>query len=229
MINPNNPYTQMQKAAYRGGTNNHLQHNANPRYWDALLKDLKDKDLWKGKNALDFGSGGGRNVTNMLSLCDFNTVDGVDISEGNIKYCNETYIGQNSRWFCNNGVDLQELDSSYYDFVMSTIVYQHIPVYDIRRNLTQEIYRVLKPGGIFSLQCTFGEPGESTSRPRVGYYDNAWDASSTNSGHDHRVQNTQQIVDDFGDIGFRDFSFLKETSFEDKGNSNWLYIRCIKP
>jgi 2-polyprenyl-3-methyl-5-hydroxy-6-metoxy-1,4-benzoquinol methylase len=233
MIDPKNSYTLMQKRWYNPGTNNHEEHNNNPDYWNILLKDLKNKDKWAGKDALDFGCGKGRNVTNMLSLCDFNTVDGVDISEGNINHCKETYLEQNSKWFCNNGVDLQELQSSHYDFVMSTIVYQHICVYDIRRSLTEEIYRVLKPGGIFSLQCTIGKTGvvmtqENIEKFRVGYYDNAWDAKTTNSFYDHRVQDTQQIVDDFGDIGFKDFTFTALDSFADKGNKDWLYVRCVK-
>ena len=74
MVDPKNPYTLMQKGWYNPGTNNHEEHNNNPDYWDILLKDLKDKDKWAGKNALDFGCGKGRNVTNMLSLCDFNKI-----------------------------------------------------------------------------------------------------------------------------------------------------------
>ena len=232
IIDPNNRYTDMQKGWYKPGTNNHEQHNDNSDYWDILLKDLKDKQIWQGKNALDFGCGKGRNVTNMFSLCDFNTVDGVDLSEGNIQYCKDTYLSQNSTWFLNNGVDLQNLQSSYYDFVMSTIVYQHIAVYDIRRSLTEEIYRVLKPGGIFSLQCTIGEPEviqtDQGIKHRVGYYDNDWDAKGTNSFHDHRVQDSSQIVDDFGDIGFHTFTFHTKPSYKDFVNKHWLYVRCIK-
>ena len=60
----------MQKSRYNKGTSNHEEHNSNPNYWDILLSDLKDKELWKGKKALDFACGKGRNVINMLNLQD---------------------------------------------------------------------------------------------------------------------------------------------------------------
>ena len=67
MVNKSNNYTNMQKNQYSSGTSNHPEHNDNPNYWDILLSDLKDSDKWSGKNALDFASGKGRNVSNMLS------------------------------------------------------------------------------------------------------------------------------------------------------------------
>ena len=81
MVNKDNNYTAMQKNQYSSGTTNHPEHNDNPNYWDILLSDLTDSDKWSGKNALDFASGKGRNVSNMLSTCNWNRVDGVDISE----------------------------------------------------------------------------------------------------------------------------------------------------
>jgi methylase of polypeptide subunit release factors len=85
------------------------EHNDNPNYWDILLSDLKDKELWDGKIALDFASGKGRNVTNLLSLCDWERVDGIDISSANIDFCKRTYETQNSDWYCNNGTDVSDL------------------------------------------------------------------------------------------------------------------------
>ena len=86
MVSNDNKYTSMQKGQYHYGTSNHLEHNNNPHYWDILLGDLKDKEKWDGGTALDFACGKGRNVTNMLSLCDWSRVDGVDISIGNIEF-----------------------------------------------------------------------------------------------------------------------------------------------
>ena len=113
-----NPYTMMQKIEYSNGTSNHEEHNNNKDYWDILLSDVKSKEEWKDKKALDFACGKGRNVTNLLSLADWSRVDGVDLSEANIYYCKEEYVNQNSEWYVNSGVDLEALKSEEYDFVI---------------------------------------------------------------------------------------------------------------
>jgi len=221
----------MQKKEYSPGTSNHSEHNNNPKYWDLLLSDLKNKDNWKNKTALDFACGKGRNVTNMLQLCDWKRVDGIDISEANISYCRENYTNYPSTWHCNNGVDVSDLKADDYDFIMSTIALQHIPVYDIRRSLLTDLLRTLKPGGLFSFQMGFGAGLDDPSghgRPRSAYLDNAWEATGTNSTHDVRVQSEKEIVDDLLDIGYVDVSTFIEEPFSDIGHTHWIYIKCYK-
>ena len=152
-MNSDNKYTQMQKNEYFGGTSNHPEHNSNPDYWDILLGDLKDKENWNDKVALDFACGKGRNVSNMFNLCNWNRVDGIDISIGNIDYNKETYKNQNSNWYSTNGIDVSDLKAGEYDFIMSTIALQHIPVYDIRKSLISDLFRTLKPNGLFNLNA----------------------------------------------------------------------------
>ena len=65
---------------------------------------------------------------------------------------------------------------------MSTIVLQHIAVYDIRFQYLEEFFRVLRPGGLLSFQMGYGE-----GYGKAGYYDNHYDAESTNSFHDTTV------------------------------------------
>lgn len=229
MINVDNVYTNMQKVQYSSGTTNHTEHNHNSKYWDVLLGDLKDTTKWNNKNALDFACGKGRNVTNILSLCDWNRVDGVDISSANIDFCKHTYSTQKSNWYLNNGVDVSELPSNEYDFVMSTIALQHIPVYDIRKNIITDLLRVMRPSGLFSFQLGYGKDLSDTSnRPRSSYYDNAYTASGTNSEHDVRVQNAQDVVDDLTNIGFINVSYEIHQSFSDFGHPEWIYIKAYK-
>ena len=218
----------MQKGQYYGGTSNHPEHNSNPNYWDILLSDLKDKEKWDGKNGLDFACGKGRNVTNMLSLCEWNRVDGVDISVKNIEFCKQNYINQNSEWYCNNGVDVSDLNDNEYDFIMSTIALQHIPVYDIRKSLITDLLRTLKPGGLFSFQMGYGEGLDSPLGRRSSYYDNTYDASGTNSIHDVRVHNEQDVIDDLTNIGYVNVTTEVRESYSDSGHTHWIYVKAYK-
>ena len=229
-MNKDNQYTNMQKRQYDKGTGNHLEHNDNPDYWNILLGDLKNKELWKGKKALDFACGKGRNVTNMRNLCEWQRVDGIDLSIGNINYCKENYKNYLSNWYCNNGIDVSDLKTNEYDFVMSTIALQHIPVYDIRKSLLTDLLRVLKPQGLFSFQMGYGKDlKDKFGRAKSTYYDNSWDASGTNSIHDVRIQNENQIIDDLKEIGFVNITTnIKEIGEYDAGHDYWIYIKCYK-
>jgi len=229
MVSNDNKYTSMQKGQYHYGTSNHLEHNNNPHYWDILLGDLKDKEKWNGGTALDFACGKGRNVTNMLSLCDWNRVDGVDISIGNIEFNKSQYSSQNSNWYCNNGTDVAELSDNEYDFIMSTIALQHIPVYDIRKSLITDLLRTLKPGGLFSFQMGFGEGLDSPIGRRSAYYDNYYDATGTNSLHDVRIHNESDVIEDLTNIGYVNVTTEIREAFSDSGHTHWIYVKAYKP
>lgn len=221
-------YLDMLNRAYRAGTNNHPEHNSNPLYWDVLLGDLKNNpERWVGKTALDFGCGKGRNVTNMKKLAQFSRVDGVDISPTNIASCRiEEPV--NSNFYNNNGNDLQELKDNEYDFVMSTIVFQHLCVHELRYNLKKEIYRIMKPGGIFSFQMGYGDMNVGGHGYVNEYYDNAYGAMDSNGHSDVRVSNPQQLENDLTEIGFKNITHRIELSYLDGGHPNWIYVRCEK-
>lgn len=229
MVSKDNNYTNMQKSSYHNGTGNHPEHNDNPDYWDILLGDLKDSDKWAGKTALDFASGKGRNVSNILSICNWNRVDGVDISEGNIEFCKNWYNAKLSNWYCNNGVDVSDLETNEYDFIMSTIALQHIPVYDIRKSLITDLLRTLKPGGLFSFQMGFGEGLDSPLGPRSSYYTNFYDAHGTNSHHDVRVHNESDVIDDLTNMGYVNITTEVRDAFSDSGHPKWIYVKAYKP
>ena len=229
MVSNDNQYTNMQKQAYAAGTSNHDEHNTNPDYWDILLGDLKDREKWDGKVALDFACGRGRNVTNMFNLCDWNRVDGIDISESNIQYNKSDYKNQNSNWYCNNGVDVADLKNDEYDFIMSTIALQHIPVYDIRKSLITDLLRTLKSGGLFSFQMGYGNDLESPLGPRVSYFENYYQAKGTNSACDVRIQNVDDVIKDLTEIGFINITTEVRESYSDMGHPQWIYIKAYKP
>jgi len=229
MVNKDNKYTNMQKNAYAGGTTNHEEHNLNPDYWEILLGDLQDKEKWDGKVALDFACGKGRNITNMFNLCDWKRVDGIDISNYNIESNKVTYLQQNSNWYCNNGIDVSELKNDEYDFIISTIALQHIPVYDIRKNLITDLLRTLKSGGLFSFQMGYGSDLNSQLGPRSSYFENVYDAQNTNSIYDVRIQNVEDVIKDLTEIGFTNITTKIRESYSDSGHPQWIYVKAYKP
>lgn len=139
---PNNKfkYNLRQRLLYFNGTNNHDVHNNNPDYWDILLQPLRDHpERYRDSLALDFGCGRGRNIFNLISFGLFERVDGVDISHSNIDYLRRNYSYLNSNFYKNNGLDLNFIESNQYEFIMSTIVLQHIPVFEIRDSILREL------------------------------------------------------------------------------------------
>lgn len=236
MVEVENRYSAMQKRQMNAESSNmargnHQEHNKNHDYWNVLLADIQeDPDAWEDKKALDFGCGCGRNVENLLKLAEWERVDGVDISEANIEVCKKfvrdlgSHFDGRSRFFANNGVDLSGLASDEYDFVMSTIVFQHICVHEIRKSLKTEIFRILKEGGVFSFQMNFGPVRNNA----VAYLDNFYDAQGTNSRCDTRVDDPQELIDDLEEIGFKNITYEIKPSFSCNGVDKWIYVRCEK-
>ena len=229
-MNTMNNYIEMLHKTYDGGTNNHPGHNSNPHYWSILLGSVvKNKELFEGKKALDFGCGKGRNVTNMLSLTNWNRVDGVDISIDNINFCKETNSPEETKFYLNNGKDLSEIPDSEYEFVMSTIVLQHLCVYDLRFGLLKEIHRVMKSDGLFSFQMGYGADGLTVgSRTQTEYYSNNLTAAGSNGLQDVRITDPKQITTDLEKIGFKNVKYVIQTPWEDGGHPNWIYVEATK-
>lgn len=244
-MNIDNKYTKMQKSFYdsnakKMASTNHKEHNFNPNYWDILLGDITD-DMFEDNNtikALDFGCGTGRNVFNLLKNWNWNRVDGVDISENNIieakkklidggykEFNSNTEVNNSFKFYYNNGVDLKDLKSNEYDFIMSTIVFQHISVHEIRYSLLEEIYRVLNNGGLFSFQMGFNaNPKYKT----VSYYENYYDATGTNSDCNVRVEYENDLKNELTKIGFKNIKIEIKESYSDDVHPQWIYIKGVK-
>jgi len=231
----NNIYTEMQKNQYENDAANWALDNRDPvvgsfdahNQWDDYELLFKDISNTENKVMLDFGCGPGRNLVKYSDK--FNRIDGVDIAENNLKNAIE-YIKSNNldmnkhKLFLNNGFDLKSITSGTYDVVMSTICMQHICVHEIRYNLLKEFYRVLLSGGIITIQMGYGTPSPAS----VSYYDNNYDAISTNRGCDTTIESTDQIKTDLEKIGFVDFNYTITSTGPGDCHPNWIFFSAIK-
>jgi SAM-dependent methyltransferase len=217
---------------------NHRGHDSNPDYSGILLGDIiGSPGSWAGKSALDFGCGIGRNVDNLLKLASWSNVDGCDISSENIiranKFLETTHPKDNFNLYTTTGVDLQPIESDQYDFVMSTIVFQHIAVRDIRLSLMKDIFRVMKSGGLFSFQMAQYDRDHIGS---AGYFDNTWDAPGTNGRYDVSVENVSDLLNDLLNIGFKGMEYditpewdANSQTYVSDPHSRWVWVKAWKP
>lgn len=227
METADNPFSKMQRAVYDGlaphwGAYRH--HNDNPDYWYVLMAPLKAMQT-AGKLALDFGSGQGRNVLNMLHMSDVERADGCDISPLNHAVARERLKDHAGRFnlYTVNGVELNGVDGGTYAFVCSTLVFQHVCVHSIRTSIMKDIHRVMVQGGIFSFQMGFGK----CKMPTVAYGEDRFDAKDTNGALDVAVVDPAPLVSDLKSIGFCDVEYEIKKPW-DCTHESWIYARARK-
>ncbi len=238
-MDQNNKYTTMQRDHYNATADimaieNHRSHDLNPDYYDTLLQSVKsDPKKWTDKCALDFGCGIGRNVDNLLRLAPWARVDGCDISKENIYRADKYLQTLHTKYklYTTTGIDLHPIEDAQYDFVMSTIVLQHIAVHDIRMSILKDIFRVMKAEGLFSFQMAQYRYGKFAK-----YHDNTWEAGGTNGAFDVSVDDVQFLVEDLHHIGFADITYAIKPEWDynnkrymDLNLSNWIYVEARKP
>lgn len=113
----------------------------------SLLYELDSQGVVVGRGAaLDFGCGVGR-LTQALAP-HFERVVGVDISPSMQELATKVNrFPLSVSYICNQAADLSVFQGSSFDFVVSSIVLQHIRP-DIAVSYVREFCRVLAPGGI---------------------------------------------------------------------------------
>lgn len=205
-------------------------HNAWPEY-EFLFEGLDTSNMV----ALDFGCGPGRNIIKYWNR--FKRIDGADISPINIKNIKvwAEFNGidiSSGHYYHMNGVDLRDIPSDTYDIVFSTIAIQHICVYDVRRSLFEEFLRVLKPGGLISIQMGFGGLAPWAVPAFQGvvstYFENKWDAQGTGGEADVIITDVNDVKKDMEDIGFKDFAYKIGRCGPGDKHNNWIFFRGTK-
>ncbi len=236
MIDPENPYTKMQREFYAREAAKWSPTNRDPvvgsfdlhNAWsdyDLLFAGLDTQNMV----ALDFGCGPGRMMVKYAPK--FRRIDGADLDFKNLQNA-QLHMLRNGidsgivNLYETKGTDLYSVPDTKYDLVYSTICLQHIPVHTIRLNLFREFFRVLKPGGWFTAQMGYDPPDETRGSE---YYADYWDAPTTNTGADARVQSESQLGDDLAKLGFICFSTQIRESGPNDWHKNWIFFRAQKP
>ena len=121
---------------------------------EAILDDLeiiRQGREPKQMRVLEIGCGAGR-MTRALARV-FGEVHGVDVSGEMIARARQLLTGcENVHLYQNSGTDLSVLGDIRFDFAFSFIVFQHVPDKAIIENYVHEVYRSLRPGGLFKFQ-----------------------------------------------------------------------------
>ena len=132
---------------------------------DHILTDMVS--VCQGKPAgrmrvLELGCGAGR-VTRALARM-FGEVHAVDVSAEMVQLARSALREYPSAHvYRNNGMDLAVIPDLPFDFAFSTLVFQHIPSYQIIKSYVQETNRLLVPGGLFKFQVR----GNTADRSKV--------------------------------------------------------------
>jgi ubiquinone/menaquinone biosynthesis C-methylase UbiE len=198
-------------------------HNNWPDYDAVLFKDFDTNGLV----ALEYGCGPGRNLVKFSNR--FARIDGVDISDINIDKAkiNLEHNGiSGSNLYVTSGDNLSMIEDNTYDVVFAVICFQHICSHEIRFSILKDIYRVLKPGGKLCFQMGYGG---KEGIPTAGYFDDVFDAASTNGHADVSITDESDIQKDLTEkIGYINYkSDIRETGPGDN-HRNWIWVQVEK-
>lgn len=117
-----------------------------PKY--DFKEEFRDFRPTGGQNILDAGSGSGivlRHYAEQYPECKY---IGCDMSAERVNEARNKSKGISHLSFQTEDLRSLSFQDSYFDFVLSRYVVEHVPKADIQ-NVMKEIYRVLKPGGEF--------------------------------------------------------------------------------
>ncbi len=221
-------YVLMQKLEYRNGTSDHEEHNDNPDIFTYMLNPVLEFLASRPDPvAFELGCGKGRNLQNLIDLGFVGEVQGADISRTNVEFCRKRF--PLSRFEATPGSSLFPFPSESVDVVFSTIVLQHIPVWDIRNSLLSESHRILKSSGRIYIQMGFGPNLKTPSGKKLaGYHENLTHAFGSNGSLDVQIRTESEILEHLTVVGFRVDRVEVRPSFSDNQHSEWIFVSATK-
>jgi len=111
----------------------------------------------RGKRLLDIGCGIGRLFPGFRAL-GFEEIWGVDVSPEMIARARRLCPVADAHFVVGTGWDLAGIESDYFDYCFSYIVFQHVPDRTVVWEYLDEVYRVLRRNGVFQLHLRGSYP-----------------------------------------------------------------------
>ena len=207
------------------------RRTTNPAHMDPNLiyrlsySQLPDKAYGK---VLDWGTGHGAGLVEWQKLHSESECYGVDLSAPSLKLANKRAQEAGFR-FKLSQQDLEHLDfkDDTFDLVFHLFMFHEIPPQNLK-NALEEVYRILKPGGIFA-GPEFGQGGDSPMLEAV-QMSHAWTNNETYATAWYQFD-MEQVA---RDIGFRKVSiepfkpFHSEKAKRGNNVSYWRYYQLEK-
>jgi ubiquinone/menaquinone biosynthesis C-methylase UbiE len=230
LLTGKNYFSIIQKLEYARGTSDHEEHNLNQALFSLMLEPaVAHCEGFQVPAVLDFGCGKGRNVLNLRNLGFSGRIIGVDISNSNITFCRSRFASDSEIFHVTNGLDMRAVQSESISSLISTIVFQHIPVWSTRNGLLKEAHRVLAPGGGIFLQMGYGPSLKTRSGGLLTpYSSDARAATGSNGTLDVQVQSEEQLEMHLKSIGFQNITSTVVPSFSDDQHESWIFVRATK-
>jgi ubiquinone/menaquinone biosynthesis C-methylase UbiE len=206
-----------------------------------VIKTLTDGVVGNQK-VLDFGCGDAAYLEYLSTH--FDLVEGCDISDKCIDASIERLSSKNidHNIYKVNYDLIENIPDNNYDLIYSIRVFQHIPVYTLRKIYLEQFYNKLKTGGTLFLQMCAGDIHFSNDEWGLysDYYEDSVETRWTNSRHDVRIKDVEVLEKDLSSIGFKNIR-LDTSNYEDHvffrskvNNDCWMYhdkvviARCEK-
>lgn len=166
-----------------------------------------NKYIDKNNKILDLGCGAGRTTINLYKQ-GFNNIIGLDIADNLIKYAKEYCKNNNlnTKFVVGDASNLEYKDNTFDSVIFSFNGITCIPGSKNRNKVLKEIYRVLKPNGIFIFTAH--------DRDNSGKYQYIWDEEKIKWENGTQDKNKEmfgdKIVERNGGTAFIHFYNIKE-------------------
>lgn len=103
------------------------------------------------KRVLDIGCSIGQGTTALKRLYPTAEVTGIDVSASLLRYAHWRALEQGSEvHFRQRAAETSGFPDGHFDMVQSTILFHEVP-FAATRNIVREMFRVLRPGGVFNV------------------------------------------------------------------------------